>query len=633
MPAVHRPEAAAPHAVHGDATSTGNASGVVSTKPYAGDIPGEVSRFNHYREQVIFGASLLYDETQASFDWVFSTFLEAHNFKKPTTLFTDQDIAMGNAISVVMPEVRHGLCTFHIMQNAIKHLGNLMKDDSCFLSDFKALMFEYEDVTKFEKEWEALLKKYKVHGHSWLERTYTLKEKWARCYMKTTVTLGMRSTQLSESMNAKLKKSLKSKLDIPTFFKLFAMVESDKRYREVEAEYNAKEKMPRVKVSCLPLLKQAGKVYTPKIFELFQRQWEKSLLALVGNKQERGRLQEYLIVSCDEEGEYVVTHDEENATLSCSCNKFETVGILCGHALKVLDVLGIKYIPETYILKRWTRGARDGCALDEDGLDVHRSGALDVSDRYRELWPDAAGLDDTLLSSLSRGSNRAQFNGKKVMGEFNMLVVSGYEVVECPKWEKYLVLENVPSNVDILYAEGITSSNGLACVDFTFQLIRVQARGFGENCKWLEMFEDVRIVIFCVSLSDYDQFDVDGDGTLENKMILSRKFFESIVTHPTYDQLDFLLVLNKFDLFEEKIEQAQPDSNILPVNNSRSPRAARLLSSISLNQSWRTESKLPRASDLYSVTSFIMHERLENFLTAASSTNFSNKNVKFRLPN
>ncbi|KAK3011159.1 hypothetical protein RJ639_011065 [Escallonia herrerae] len=61
--------------------------------------------FYHYREQVIFGASLLYDETQASFDWVFSTFFEAHNFKKPTTLFTDQDKAMGNAISVVMLEV------------------------------------------------------------------------------------------------------------------------------------------------------------------------------------------------------------------------------------------------------------------------------------------------------------------------------------------------------------------------------------------------------------------------------------------------------------------------------------------------------------------------------------------------
>lgn len=88
-----------------------------------------------------------------------------------------------------------------------------------------------------------------------------------------------------------------------------------------------------------------------------------------------------------------------------------------------------------------------------------------------------------------------------------------------------------------------------------YQLIRVQARGFGENCKWLEMFEDVRIVIFCVALSDYDQYAMDGDGALANKMLLSKKFFEYIVTHPTFDQMDFLLILNKFDLFEEKIER------------------------------------------------------------------------------
>ncbi|KAL7193189.1 hypothetical protein ACSBR2_024907 [Camellia fascicularis] len=133
-----------------------------------------------------------------------------------------------------------------------------------------------------------------------------------------------------------------------------------------------------------------------------------------------------------------------------------------------------------------------------------------------------------------------------------------------------------PSDVDILYAEGVTSSNGLACLDFSFphsapdidmdtadqhdsllryQLIRLQARGFGENCKWLEMFEDVRIVIFCVALSDYDQYAIDGDGALVNKMLLSKKFFENIVTHPTFDQMDFLLILNKFDMFEEKIER------------------------------------------------------------------------------
>ncbi|KAJ9170780.1 hypothetical protein P3X46_018860 [Hevea brasiliensis] len=132
-----------------------------------------------------------------------------------------------------------------------------------------------------------------------------------------------------------------------------------------------------------------------------------------------------------------------------------------------------------------------------------------------------------------------------------------------------------PSDLDILYAEGVTLSNGLACLDFSFppsaldkfdsddphdsllryQLISVHARGLGENCKWLEMFEDVGMVIFCVALSDYDQYAVDGNGCSTNKMLMSRRFFESIVTHPTFDQMDFLLLLNKFDLLEEKIER------------------------------------------------------------------------------
>ncbi|XVE48624.1 hypothetical protein DITRI_Ditri01bG0016500 [Diplodiscus trichospermus] len=132
-----------------------------------------------------------------------------------------------------------------------------------------------------------------------------------------------------------------------------------------------------------------------------------------------------------------------------------------------------------------------------------------------------------------------------------------------------------PSDMDILYAEGITSSNGLSCMEFSFpaieressidgyqhdpsaryQLIRLHPSSLGENCKWIEMFEDVDIVVFCVALTDYDEFSVDSNGVRTNKMLASRQLFESIVTHPTFEQKDFLLILNKADLLEEKIEQ------------------------------------------------------------------------------
>jgi zinc finger SWIM domain-containing protein 3 len=57
---------------------------------------------------------------------------------------------MTKALNEVMPETWHELCTWHIRQNGIKHLGNFMKDGSQFLRNFKSCIFEYDDEAKFE---------------------------------------------------------------------------------------------------------------------------------------------------------------------------------------------------------------------------------------------------------------------------------------------------------------------------------------------------------------------------------------------------------------------------------------------------------------------------------------------------
>lgn len=69
------------------------------------------SSFNHYRGTIIFGAALMFDETSESFRWLFDTFLQAHNNKKPKTIFTNQAQGMATALEDVMPETHHGLCT------------------------------------------------------------------------------------------------------------------------------------------------------------------------------------------------------------------------------------------------------------------------------------------------------------------------------------------------------------------------------------------------------------------------------------------------------------------------------------------------------------------------------------------
>ncbi|XP_051184174.1 protein FAR1-RELATED SEQUENCE 5 isoform X3 [Lolium perenne] len=393
--------------------------------------------FNHFRETVVFGAALMYDETFASFKWLFEAFLNAHKGKAPKTFYTDQDAAMGKAVGEVFAEVWHGLCTFHIMQNAAKHL-HVEKDEekkkdkkkekkkekeknkdnkteeneeTGILSDFSACMFEYEDMEEFEQKFDLMRKK--VSKQTWLDSIYKLKEKWAECYMKDVFRLGMRSTQLSESFNNDLKIHFKSDFDIIRFFKHFERMVQGKRNTELNSEFESRKKLPKL---CMrrppPMLVQASKLYTPGIFDAFQGEYERSLLACTKTLD---GCNEYLVGDFTFEEEYKVIGDPLKQIVVCSCQQFDKIGILCGHALKVLDLMNIKSLPPHYVLKRWTREARNGTVQDKEGRNIIENPNMDAMLSYRYMsrkfhnladrasnFPECVVLVDSTLDILGK---------------------------------------------------------------------------------------------------------------------------------------------------------------------------------------------------------------------------------------
>ncbi|XP_010507064.1 PREDICTED: protein FAR1-RELATED SEQUENCE 3-like [Camelina sativa] len=104
--------------------------------------------------------------------------------------------------------------------------------------------------------------------------------------------------------------------------------------------------------------KWAMEVYTPEVFSLLQRQYI-VIGDYVATKVSKSEMvYEYKVSYRGVAREHLVNYDAISQTIHCGCMKFSFAGILCRHALKVLDKKNVRRIPSTYILTRWSKEAK-----------------------------------------------------------------------------------------------------------------------------------------------------------------------------------------------------------------------------------------------------------------------------------
>ncbi|KAJ3428692.1 guanine nucleotide-binding protein g(o) subunit alpha [Anaeramoeba flamelloides] len=74
-----------------------------------------------------------------------------------------------------------------------------------------------------------------------------------------------------------------------------------------------------------------------------------------------------------------------------------------------------------------------------------------------------------------------------------------------------------------------------------------------ERRKWIHQFDDVSILIFVVATSEYNQSLYEDERI--NRMQESLKVFKKTVNNEFFKKKDLVILLNKIDLFKEKIKK------------------------------------------------------------------------------
>ncbi|KAL0010519.1 hypothetical protein SO802_005627 [Lithocarpus litseifolius] len=245
-------------------------------------------------------------------------------------------------------------------------------------------VYGYEDENEWLVAWDNMLEKYALVDNKWLGGIFDMKEKWAMLYGRHMFTADMKSTLRSESMNNALKKYLNVKLDFVCFSEQYSRVLADKRHQELQAEFRMRQTKPVLRVD-LEILGHAVEFYTPEIFSMFQDEYLKMMDCKIYRVNKSDTIKEYKVTYRERTQEHLVKYEALTTIVECDCMKFNFIGIICIHALKVLDKKNIMTLSPHYILKRWTKDAKVSSIKDYCGIYIKGNTQESIGKRYSHL--------------------------------------------------------------------------------------------------------------------------------------------------------------------------------------------------------------------------------------------------------
>ncbi|XP_043718728.1 protein FAR1-RELATED SEQUENCE 11-like isoform X3 [Telopea speciosissima] len=315
-----------------------------------------------------FGCCLLRNRRMSSFEWAFRVFLKFMRGKAPQTILTDQEPGILEAVRKVMPNTKHALCLWHICRKLPSWLGNRLGTQFKEFKDKFDQLPELETEEKFVVSWQDMIEKYGLSANMHMRSLYELRYMWAKPYLKSYFFAGMRNNSRLEAMYAYIKHIVSSQTLLNKFIAQVgrALEELD----HVGEQITADREMDNIDFQTGgPIEEHASKILTPYAFGLFKKEVISSFHYACDSIESGVWVVKHNSL---EEGDCKVHHVVGNETISCSCMGFEFNGILCRHAITVLQRNNCFQTPDQYLLRRWCHESLMQLTTVDDVSDGHR---------------------------------------------------------------------------------------------------------------------------------------------------------------------------------------------------------------------------------------------------------------------
>ena len=344
--------------------------------------------WNHHGQPVLFGCAVMLNESEASFVWLFQTWLEAMSGRHPVSITTDQDRIIHSAVLQVFPETRHRFCKWDVFGEVQERLIDVCGVHPEFEAEFRRCVNSAETTDEFESNWESLVRRYELVDNEWLQAMYKTRYQWVPVYLRDTFFGEMSALHGSDTSSSYFDGFINATTTVQALIKQYEKAIADRYEKEVKEDYDTLNTAPVLRTPS-PMEKQAAGVYTRNIFARFQEELVETL-AYAATLMEDARSQAtYRVAKFGEDNkEHFVRFNVFRKKASCSCQMFEFSGLVCRHILAVFRVTNILTLPSHYILKRWTRNARS-ILLDKGAQELQNSLQESYAARYDSLCHEA----------------------------------------------------------------------------------------------------------------------------------------------------------------------------------------------------------------------------------------------------